>query len=61
MVLIEPVGKSLLDHISFPVIFIGKQLGILVPLIIMTFFLIKKLKFKIKIQNKNIIFLVFTF
>ena len=27
----------------------------------MTFFLIKKLKFKIKIQNKNIIFLVFTF
>ena len=27
----------------------------------MTFFLIKKLKFKIKIQNKNIIFLVFIF
>ena len=54
-------GNDLLDHISFPVLFIVKQLGILTPFMLMTFFLIKKFEIKIKIQNKNIVFLVFTF
>lgn len=36
-------NSSLLDHITYPLIFLGKQIGILIPFFIMSFFLIKKL------------------
>ena len=48
--------SSLLDHILYPVIFLGKQIGILVPFFIMSFFLIKEFKFKISLKDKKLFF-----
>jgi 4-amino-4-deoxy-L-arabinose transferase-like glycosyltransferase len=52
-------NSSLLDHITFPLIFLGKQIGILIPLLILSFFLIKKFKFKISLKDKKLLFLIF--
>ena len=49
----------LLDHITHPFIFLGKQIGILVPFFIMSFFLIKKFKYKISLRDKKLLFLLF--
>ncbi len=51
---------SYVDHLIYPLIFLSKQIGILIPYLIMTYFLIKKFKFKIKIKDKKTIFLMFT-
>jgi len=52
-------NSSLLDHVLYPVIFLGKQVVILIPFFIMSFFLVKKFKFKISLKDKNLLFLVF--
>ena len=52
-------NSSLLDHILYPVIFLGKQIAILIPLFIMSFFLVKKFKFKISFKDKKLVFLIF--
>ena len=52
-------NSSLLDHIVYPFIFLGKQIGILTPFFIMSFFLIKKFKFKISLKDKKLLFLIF--
>jgi len=50
--------SNLINHIQFPLIFIGKQIGILIPFLILTWLLVKKLKFKIKFRDKKLIFLL---
>ena len=52
-------NSNLLDHIVYPLIFLSKQIGILIPFFIMSFFLIKKFKFKIFLKDKKLIFLIF--
>ena len=52
-------NSNLLDHITYPLIFLGKQLGILIPFCIMSFFLIKKFKFTISLKDKKLLFLIF--
>ncbi|MDA7572642.1 glycosyltransferase family 39 protein [Candidatus Pelagibacter sp.] len=52
-------NSSLLDHILYPLIFLGKQIGILIPFFIMSFFLIKKFKFQISLKDKKLLFLIF--
>jgi len=52
-------NSSLLNHIVYPVIFLGKQIGILIPFFIMSFFLVNKFKFKISLKDKKLIFLLF--
>ena len=52
-------GSNLLDHITYPLIFLGKQVGILIPFFIMLFLLIKKFKFKISLKDKKLLFLIF--
>ena len=52
-------NSSLFDHIFLPVIFLGKQVGILIPVFIMSFFLVKKFKFKISLNDKSLLFLIF--
>ena len=52
-------NSSLLDHIIYPLIFLGKQIGILIPFFIMSFFLVKKFKFKISLKDRKLLFLVF--
>jgi 4-amino-4-deoxy-L-arabinose transferase-like glycosyltransferase len=52
-------NSSLLNHIIYPLIFLGKQIGILIPFFIMSFFLVKKFKFKISLKDKKLLFLIF--
>ena len=52
-------GSNLLNHITYPLIFLGKQLGILFPFFIMLFFLVKKFKFTILLKDKKLLFLIF--
>ena len=48
------------DHLIYPLIFLGKQIGILIPFFLMIFFLIKKLRFKLNFKDKNLMFLIFS-
>jgi len=52
-------NSSLLDHTFYPLIFIGKQIGILIPFFLMLFFLVKKFKFKISLKDEKLLFLIF--
>jgi len=52
-------NSSLINHISYPLIFLGKQIGILIPFFVMSFFLIKKFKFKVSLKDKKLLFLIF--
>ncbi len=52
-------GLNLSDHITYPLIFLSKQVGILIPFFIMLFFLVKKFKFKISLKDKRLLFLIF--
>ena len=50
--------SSLIDHIKFPLIFITKQIGILIPFLFLIMLLVKKIKFKINFNNKEQLFLI---
>ncbi|MDC3206184.1 glycosyltransferase family 39 protein [Candidatus Pelagibacter sp.] len=50
--------SSSINHIQFPLIFIGKQIGILIPFLILTWLLVQKIKFKINIKDKKLLFLL---
>ena len=50
--------QNLLDHIIYPLIFFGKQIGILIPFFIMLFFLISKFKLKFNFKDNKLIFLL---
>ena len=50
--------SSLINHVQFPLIFIGKQIGILIPFLILTWLLVQKIKFKINIKDKKLLFLL---
>ena len=52
-------NSSILDHITYPLIFLGKQIGILIPSFFMSFFLVKKFKFKVSLKDKKLLFLIF--
>jgi len=52
-------SSNLLDHIIYPLIFLGKQIGILTPFFVMSFFLVKKFNLKISLKDKKLLFLVF--
>jgi len=51
--------SSPLDHIIYPLTFLAKQIGVLTPFFIMSFFLIKKIKFRISLNDKKLLFLIF--
>jgi 4-amino-4-deoxy-L-arabinose transferase-like glycosyltransferase len=50
--------SSLIDHIKFPLIFIAKQIGILIPFLFLAILLVKKIKIKINFNNKEQLFLI---
>ena len=52
-------NSNLLDHIIYPLIFLGKQIGILIPFFLMSFLLIKKFKLKVSLKDKKLLFLIF--
>jgi len=51
-------GSTFIDHIFNPLIFLSKQIGILVPFFIMIFFIVKKLKININFNDKKLLFLI---
>tara|TARA_A100001011_G_scaffold265714_1_gene274579 strand:+ start:3004 stop:4374 length:1371 start_codon:yes stop_codon:yes gene_type:complete len=53
------VGEFL-DHLVYPLIFLGKQIVILIPFFLMVFVLIKKIKFKVNLKDKKLVFLLLT-
>ena len=52
-------NSNILDHLIYPMTFLIKQIGILIPFFIMSFFLIKRFKFKISLKDKKLLFLIF--
>ena len=47
-----------LDHIKFPVIFLLKQVGILIPFLILCRLLVKKIKLNLNFKDKKLLFLL---
>ena len=50
--------SGLTDHIKFPLIFLIKQIGILIPFLILVWLLVKKIKFRIDFKDKKLLFLL---
>ena len=50
--------QSFLDHLILPVIFLGKQVGILIPFFIMSLFAIPKFKSKFDFKDQKLLFLL---
>jgi 4-amino-4-deoxy-L-arabinose transferase-like glycosyltransferase len=50
--------SSLIDHIKFPLIFLIKQIGLLIPFFILIWLLAKKIKFKLNLKDKKLLFLL---
>ena len=50
--------SSFIDHIKFPIIFLLKQIGILVPFLILSWLLVKKIKLILNYKDKKLLFLL---
>ena len=50
--------SSFIDHIKFPIFFLLKQVGILIPFLILSWLLFKKIKLNLKSKDKKLIFLL---
>jgi len=50
---------NILNHFANPLIFLIKQVVILIPFFLMFFIILKKFQFKIKIKDNKILFLIF--
>ncbi len=50
--------SSFIDHIKFPVIFLLKQVGILIPFLLLSWLLIKKIKLNLNLKDKKLLFLL---
>ena len=50
--------SSLIEHIKHPLIFLIKQIGIIIPFFILIWLLVKKIKFKLNFNDKNLLFLL---
>jgi len=51
--------SGFINHIKFPIIFLFKQIGLLIPFSVLLLLLIKKFKFKINLNDQNLVFLIF--
>jgi len=51
--------SDILDHIKYPIIFILKQIGLLIPFFVLVRLLVKKLKYKFDFKDKKLLFLFF--
>ena len=49
---------NFIDHIKLPIIFLVKQIVILIPFFILSFFLVAKLKFNLKLTDRKLLFLL---
>ena len=51
--------NDIFNHIKYPLVFLLKQIGILIPFFFLIFLLTKKFKFKFNLKDKKFLFLVF--
>ena len=51
-------SSGIIDHIKYPIIFLGKQIGVLIPFFFLIYLLVKKIKFKIDFKDKKLLFLI---
>ena len=51
--------SMILDHIKYPLFFLFKQIGILIPFFLLFFLLIKKFKFNLNLKDKKLLYLIF--
>ncbi len=51
--------SDIIDHLKLPTIFLLKQLALLIPFLVLVRLLIKKIKFKINLKDKKLLFLLF--
>ena len=49
---------NFIDHVKYPLIFLIKQFGILIPFFILSLFIVPKLKFNLKFKDKKLLFLL---
>ena len=49
---------NILNHIKHPLIFLGKQIGILIPFFVMLLFIVSRVKVKFNIKDKKLFFLI---
>ena len=52
-------GTGIIDHLKYPLIFLFKQLGILIPFFFLICLLVKRIKYKINLKDKKLLFLLF--
>ena len=50
--------SDIFNHIHYPIMFLIKQLGILIPFFFLIFLLLKKIKFKLNFKDKKLFFLI---
>jgi 4-amino-4-deoxy-L-arabinose transferase-like glycosyltransferase len=50
--------STFLNHLYYPITFLAKQIGIIVPFFIMLLFIVSKFKYKINLKDKKLIFLI---
>ena len=50
--------SSFIDHIKFPLIFLFKQVGIIIPFFILIWLLVKKIKFNLNYKDKKLLYLL---
>ncbi len=50
--------SSFVDHIKFPITFLLKQVVIIIPFLIISWLLVKKIKFNINFKDKKLLFLL---
>ena len=50
---------NIFDNFKYPILFLSKQIGILLPFFFLVSLLIKKFKFKFNLKDKKLIFLIF--
>ena len=49
---------NFIDHLIYPLTFLAKQIGLLIPFLLMSFLLLKKIKPKINLKDKKLVFLL---
>ena len=54
---LEELG--IINHLQYPIIFLLKQIGVLIPFFLLICLLVKKIKFKINLNDKKLLFLLF--
>ena len=50
--------SGVIDHIKYPAMFLIKQIGIIIPFLILIWLLVKKIKFNLNFKDKNLLFLL---